>query len=292
MVSDLPYYEADDGRVHDMDVYYPSLGEALPLVVVYHGNPVFGQSKSSVQRLARAIAERGAVVVAPTWGSPMAMDMHRIAEAVVTWNRDHGSCAVWAALDLADSYAADPDRLIVVGVTTGVLPGQAVTFGPAVAEISGCEAPAAEFTVERAILFDADWLLVPSIWDEVLVDDPGFLQTSSYWEAAAAGPSTTELRMLVGETEAGETTRSLDGPYEESEWIAIRDPQAKYAGDFAALGVLEDGSMSFADVTRVVVRRLTSVGWDAEFVVVPGAGHSLSSTTAIEFAARLVLTDP
>jgi hypothetical protein len=289
--KDLPYYVTGAGRTLALDLYHPQDGESLPLVVVFHGNPVFGQTKASVQRLSEAIAAQGAVVVAPTWGSPMAMDMERIAEAVVTWNMEHGPCGVWAALDLASSYGADPGRLIVVGVTTGVLPGQSVTFGPAVDEISGCEAPPVDISVDRAILFDTDWLLVPSIWDEVLIHDPGFLSTSSYL-GALDDPSETEVRMLVGEHEASDTVRSLGGvAYEESDWIGIRDPEGAWAGDFADLGLLDDGEMSFADVTRVVTTRMVVAGWDAELVIVPGAGHSLSSSNSIDFVAALVLAD-
>lgn len=288
---DLPYYETDAGRVLNMDVYRPDHGDDLPLVVVFHGNPVFGQTKESVQRLAATIAEHGAVVFTPTWGSPMAMDMERIAAAVVTWNLEHGPCGVWTALDMAASYGADPGRLIVVGVTTGVLPGQAVTFGPAVTEIAGCEAPPTDISVERAILFEADWLLVPSIWDDVLTNDPGFLGTSSYL-GALDEPSRTQVRMLFGEYEASDTVRSLGGvSYEESDWIGIRDPEGTYAGDFADLGLLDDGEMSFADVTRVITARMMAAGWDAEIVVVPGAGHSLNSSNAIDFVADLVLAD-
>lgn len=288
-MKDQPYFEAADGTTLHLDVYYPTSGHDHPLVVLFHGNPVFGATKESVEALAALIAERGAVVVAPTWGTQMPMgDMQSIAKETATWTTEQGPCAVWRAVDLAAFTGADDGQIILVGVTTGVLPAQAATFDPP-AEVSGCLSPPVVTPVEKAILFDTDWLLVPSIWDGVLADNPAFLDVSSYWDQVDA-PTSTRVLMLVGELTAPETIRSLDNEsYLESDWIRLRDPEGTLAEAFAASGTLEDGSMSFTDVTHVVTSLLVEGGWDAELLVVPEAGHSLGSEAAQTFVADLVV---
>jgi hypothetical protein len=291
VLTDQPYFEFEDGTTLNLDVYYPSSGSGHPLVVLFHGNPVFGATKEGVASLATMIAERGAVVVAPTWGRRMAMgDMHAIARELKTWTRAQGPCAVWAGVDLADSLGAGVSQVVLVGVTTGVLPAQAATFDPPAAA-PGCLSQPVPVLVERAILFDTDWLLVPSIWDEVLAQDPAFLEVSAYW-GRVDQPTTSRIIMLAGELTAPETVRSLDGKtYEESEWLRIRDPEGRFAGAFTTSGTLEDGSMSFTDVTHVVVSLLVEGGWDAELLIVPRTGHSIAGETARTFVADLVFGD-
>ena len=134
-------------------------------------------------------------------------------------------------------------------------------------------------------------MLVPDVWDEVLADDPTYLATSSYWDQVDS-PISTTLYMLVGEAGAAETVRSLEGDtYLDSPWIRLRDPHGELAEAFASSGGLEDGAMSFTDVTRVVVSGLVEGGWDARLVVVPGAGHSLGGAEAQTFVADLVFGD-
>ena len=291
VTKDLPYYESADGTTWLLDVYHPSVGAEYPLVVLYHGNPVFGQDKDSVRTLATMIADRGAVVVVPNWGNRMSMgDMHAIAREFEVWITEQGPCAVWAAVELAESYGASDAQVTLVGVTTGVMPAQAATFDRH-PTVEGCLSEWVLVPIDKSILFDTDWLLVPSIWDEVLADNPTFLEASSYWHQVNQ-PMPTRILMLVGEITAPETNRSLEGKtYAESEWVRIRDPNATFASAFAASGTLEDGSMSFADVTHVVVNLLAEGGWDAQMLVVPGVAHAITGQPAQVFVADLVFAD-
>lgn len=288
VVRDTPYYTSDEGESLLLDVYHPVSGDGYPLVVLFHKNPVFGATKEQVRVLAAKIAQRGAVVVAPTWGRRMSMgDMQAIADESVIWYSQHGPCAVWSAVDIAPAFGANDGRVTVVGEATGVLPAQAVVFGSSTG-VGGCLSPPVEVPIEKAILFEADWLLVPDIWDQVLLDDPTYLRTSSYWDQTDS-PTSTTIYMLVGEVSAPETVRSLEGEtYLESHWIRLRDPSGELANAFASSGGLQDGDMSFTDVTRVVTSRLVDGGWDAQLLVVPGAGHSLGGAEAQVFVADLV----
>ena len=291
VVKDLPYYETSDGDTAALDVYRPAAGSDLPLVVLFHGNPVFGQTKASVSTLASLIAERGAVVVAPNWGRRMSMlDMSAIANELKEWTTEQGPCALWAAAELSASYGASVRDITIVGVTTGVLPGQAATF-ELHPTVDRCLSEWMLLSVGKSILFDTDWLLVPSIWDEILDADPSFLEVSSYWDRVDV-PDRTRLVMLAGDITAAETNRSLEGKsYDESEWVRLRDPAGSLREAFSSSGTLEDGSMSFTDVTRVVVELLVEGGWDAELLIVPGVAHSLTGQDALNFVADLVFSD-
>jgi hypothetical protein len=289
--SDLPYYESPSGDVLLLDVYHATEAEDVPLVVVFHSNPVFGRSKENEAGLATIIAERGAVVVAPAYGARLSMsDMGAIGRELERWYREEGPCAVWAAVDLAASYGADPDKLVVIGDVTGTLPANSATFSPT-ADIAGCLAPPVEPSIATTIFFENDWFMVPSIWDSVIAEDPDFVDKIVPWDHIAQ-PTSTRIRIRSGEHVASETNRSLEGvSYLESDWIRQRDPEGVFAEMFAASGLLDDGEMSFVDGMQVVTGLLVDAGWDADFAFVPGVGHSLSTAESLELIADLVFED-
>ena len=289
--TDLDFYESEDGEVKRLDVYRPESGEDLPLVVLFHANPVFGGTKADVDQLATIVAGRGAVVVAPTYGDRVSMaDMGLLAGHLLTWFRDQGACAVWAAVDLASSFGADPSGVIVVGDVTGIAPAQFATLDPPPA-VPGCTAPPSEAPIDKAILFETDWFMVPDIWDQVIVDDPEWFAAITHWDELSK-PTATRIHLLAGELGAANTVRSMEGDsYLESDWVRLRDPEGAFADAWASAGTLADDSMSFTDVTRVVTEVLVDAGWDADFAIVPGVAHSLSTDESKAFVANLVFDD-
>lgn len=291
VTADIAYYDSTDGDTLHLDVHRPLDGESLPLVVLFHANPVFGNTKTSETELASMIAGRGAVVVTPTYGGQVSRsDMELLAEQAITWFRDQGPCAVWAALDLAESFGADPEKLVLVGHTTGVFPAQMSLFSPPPA-VNGCAAPHTGLAIDKAILFETDWLMVPDIWDQVIIDNPNFMSTVTFWDDLA-NPSPTSIYVLAGERSAPNTVRSLDGnSYLDSDWIRLRDPDGQLANAFAAAGTLHDDNMSFTDVAQVSTTTLIDAGWNATFLTVPTASHSLDTREAKMFVADLVFTD-
>ncbi|MBT8199372.1 MAG: hypothetical protein KJO36_02525 [Acidimicrobiia bacterium] len=288
VVSDIEYYESDTGDVAHLDVYHLPAERDLPLVVLFHSNPVFGGTKADEETLATMIAERGAVVVTPTYGSNLRLtEMNVIAREVLRWFRDQGPCAVWKAVELAPSFGADPSHLTVVGDVTGMGPAQMATFSPP-SEIAGCAAAPFDAPVEKAILFETDWLYVPDIWDEVLAEDPAWFTAMTHWDDIS-DPNATNIYMLAGENSASNTVRSLNGQsYSESDWVALRDPDATLAEAWAASGALDDDEMSFTDVSQLATRALVDAGWDAEFMFVPGVSHSLSTTESKALIVKLI----
>lgn len=286
--SDVPYYMTPDGSPMLLDVYTPSgtaATEGASIVIVFHRNPVFGGSKRSVSDLASKIAGTGAVAVAPTYGS----SSFDPAE-VLRWFRDEGSCAVWRAVEIGRELGADVGSLTLVGDATGILPAQMVIFD-APAQIDGCLAPPATPDIGRAVLFETDWLFIPPFWDEVFEDNPGYFAAITHWDDIYPVRS-TEVRVLAGEQPSFDTVRPMNGEaYEDAAWVQLRDPGSQFTTVFDRLGVLSDDEMSFTDVAMVTVEVLSEAGWDAEFILVPGVGHSLNTDDAREFVARLAVSD-
>jgi len=110
------------GDITVMDVYHPSEGTDLPLLVLLHGTGTGGRAEMG--SLARAIAERGVVVFVPTWKVieerpewPMAdAEVYRVqTEAVV--------CTLRHARRAAEDYGGSPDRLGLMGHSGGALVG-------------------------------------------------------------------------------------------------------------------------------------------------------------------------
>ena len=282
VVTDIAYYGAGTDGVRHLDVYHPSEGSNLPLVVLFHTNPVFGGTKRNAESLATVLAERGAVVVTPTWG-----DRTFEPTDLLSWFRDHGTCAVWNAVMLAPAYRADPTRIVLVGEQAGILPAQMAMFSPP-SRIDSCEAPATEVSIATAVLFETDWLFVPDLWDDTFASDPAYFEAITHWDDLA-DPVPTRIHMLAGEIEDSGTTRSMEGhSYVDSDWIGLRDPDRLLAEAFATSGLLDDDVMSFKDVMQITVGVLVAAGWNADFGIVPGVGHTLSSGGSRELVADLV----
>lgn len=282
VTRDVAYHTDADGRTVFLDVVAPVDATGLPVVVLFHPNPAFSATKESERRLASMIAERGALVVVPTYG------VNRFdPPAIMRLSAQHGSCAVWAAAEWAAAAGADLDRLVVVGDVTGVVPAQFVVFDP-MDEVEGCASAPVPVTIDQAILFEVDWLLVPDLWDPYLRDDVGFFAEVTHWDDIGV-PSRTRLHYVAGEMTEANTERALEaGGYEATDWVRLRDPDLELAEAWERAGTLADGEMSFTDVARLVTELLVDAGWDADFRLLPGVGHSLSNTAARQAIVDLV----
>ncbi len=284
VVSDLVYYESEDGNALHLDVYRPSDGVDLPLVVLFHASPLFGGTKASVRDLATMMAERGAVVFAPSYGS-------RVFDPteVESWFSEQGPCAVWTAVDMGLSFGADPGNLVLFGETTGSFPASTVFSPPT--EAAGCVAAPVDVDVEAAFFFEQDWFFVPDIWDPVLTDDPRYFATIQPWDDLTHLRSTS-IYILVGElSDQGGFDRSMQrATYVDSDWVRLRDPEGDLADAWVASGGLDDDRMSLTDVSEVFTAVLLDVGWDAQLVVVPGTGHGLNEP-AMAFVVDLLFEE-
>lgn len=118
--------ELDVSGVTVTDVFAPSDGEDLPVVVMLHGT---GGERHVMEPLARAVAEENAVVYLPSWPVidqvaefPADDDepFRRQAEAVV--------CALRFARRTAVEFGGDPDELTLLGHSGGATAGARVAL--------------------------------------------------------------------------------------------------------------------------------------------------------------------
>ena len=270
VVPDLVYFESKDGNALHLDVYHPVDGADLPLIVLFHTNPLFGGTKASVRDMATMMAERGAVVFAPSYGD-RTFDPIELLE----WFREQGTCAVWTALEMGPSYGGDPDNLILFGETTGSFPISTVTFSP-ISEAAECRVEPTDADVKAAYFFDQDWFLVGGDWDADIGSIPDYFATIHPWDDLAS-PQPTAVYILVGEWSDRDFYRSMNGEtYAESDWTRLRDPEGDLVNAWAANGKLDDDRMSLTDVSGVFTDALLDAGWDAQLVTIPGTGHDLN----------------
>jgi acetyl esterase/lipase len=113
--TDIPYTSEEL-----LDVYAPVSTGDWPIVVVFHGA---GDYKGMVSDLARAIAEQGAVVFAPTFHSNAPKPSSRIDVGA-----EDAACAIRFARAHASAYGGQADRVIVVGHSAGGLMGALMMF--------------------------------------------------------------------------------------------------------------------------------------------------------------------
>ena len=118
--------DLDVAGVTVTDVFAPSDGDQLPVVVMLHGT---GGEREVMEPLARAVAEEGVVVYLPSWPviDQVAVfpgdddePFRRQAEAVV--------CALRFARRTAAEYGGDPDDLTLFGHSGGATAGARVAL--------------------------------------------------------------------------------------------------------------------------------------------------------------------
>ena len=103
-----------------MDIYSPITPGDWPIVVVLHGG---GSTKSEVQGISQAIAQRGAVVFAPQYRSSEPL----LPSDTITQGPEDAACAVRFARAKAAGYGTNPTpRLILVGHSAGGAIGMTV----------------------------------------------------------------------------------------------------------------------------------------------------------------------
>ncbi len=108
VATDIPYTSE-----RKLDVYSPVEPGDWPVVVVLHGG---GLTKSAVQGISKAIAQRGAVVFTPTYRSSQPYP----PSDKVLGGVDDAACAVRFARAKAEQYGTkSSDRLVLAGHSAG-----------------------------------------------------------------------------------------------------------------------------------------------------------------------------
>jgi dienelactone hydrolase len=107
------------------DVYRPTSGEGMPVVVMLHGT---AGDRTEFDGLAREVAASGAVVYVPTW--PVIAEMPDEDEVGELWRQQTETvvCSLRHARATAADFGGDPDDLTVVGHSGGATVGARVAL--------------------------------------------------------------------------------------------------------------------------------------------------------------------
>jgi acetyl esterase/lipase len=115
---DTPFTQVVDcaGRdcVVPLDVLAPITGEGLPTIVLLPGGPVTFEMRRYVDRLAAALARRGAVVFLTTYRSAVTGNAPELDDTL-----HDVRCSVRYARSVTDEYGGDPSKVFLVGHSVG-----------------------------------------------------------------------------------------------------------------------------------------------------------------------------
>jgi acetyl esterase/lipase len=129
--EDIDYLEANK-----LDVHYPETGDSHPVLVILHGA---GLTRDAYRPFAEHAADRGAVVFNVEWDVVPRLWADALEQA---------GCAVRYAKGHAEEYGGDPDRVVLVGHSSGaVFAGRVATDGEAL----DLHCPGGDSAVPRAL---------------------------------------------------------------------------------------------------------------------------------------------
>jgi hypothetical protein len=84
-----------------------------------------------------------------------------------------------------------------------------------------------------------------------------------------------DTRFFVWVADPGTAPRSFDDPWDETGWLAQRDPDGSIRDDLDRLGQLDDGVISFIDEGEFMALRLEEAGIEVTLDSYPGQHTTL-----------------
>ena len=254
-------YRFSDAALAAIDVYSSTEAAGGPVVVLLHGE---GVEKHAVfyPRLAKALAERGAVVFAPNWGGRQSPKLE--AGSI---DSDRASCAVSYALANAAEFGADPETLVLVGHSGGANTAAMVGVRDA-APIDDCAVEMTPFVAARMVLVDGDWLLGGNLEDPN--DLPQLMEMVTPWIWLAYAPT-----MPVTLVTAADAKRTLTrcGVTDAASKFWVRDPDGWFRERLDAIDALDDDCMDIEEATAVLAGAMTEHGFDATELILENSAH-------------------
>ena len=118
--TDVAYADTKNER-HKLDVYAPTEGKNLPVVVWIHGGGWKAGDKKGVQKKPQAFADKGFVFVSVNYRfvpKATVKEMTGDVAKAIRWAHDH-----------AKEYGGDPNSIFVMGHSAGGTPGSARLHG-------------------------------------------------------------------------------------------------------------------------------------------------------------------
>jgi acetyl esterase/lipase len=268
LTDEVVYHEDDDGT-WTMNIFYPDSDGPWPLVVVYHG-----MTTAPALSEARAIAKRGAVVVAPQWLKETAGQVTR-EEYIDGALFDRAACAVGAAQQIAADYGADPGRTTVSGFSAGMHPTHWVGLGIVRSEL--CEVPLVHQPT-GVVMGDSQFLFYEDGWDELIAEPEASSAADTLdrfinperWDV----PDDLAVYLWTSDHRYG---RHIENPPGTDSWIQIRDATGTLLDDLGALDAFDDEFIDWMDNGLLMEMRMKKAGIDVVHEAV-GGGHQYSDT--------------
>jgi acetyl esterase/lipase len=259
-------YLTVDGEAFEGDMYVPEGEGPWPVVVMFHGNAAAGKDDSYTTVVAEAAAAAGMRVFVPNWLTG------------VTQISPETFDIFYAAAYCAVAYAQpDPDvslPVVVYGFSAGVGPASVAALDPASDPIPGCVAENPPTPIAGAVFGDGEYFAQSTIFDPAFAADLEAMQAGiaktvdpSLW------PPDMGTRFFLWVADDGTAPRSFDDPWDETGWLAQRDPDGSIRDDLDRLGQLDDGVVSFIDQGQFMALRLEEAGIEVTLDNYPG-GHT------------------
>ena len=265
-MEDLTYLTIE-GKAFEADIYVPEGEGPWPVVVMFHGN-LDGKNDSTTTVVAEAAAAAGMYVFVPNWLTGKT----RITPESFDFFSAAANCAV--------AYAQpDPDvslPVVVYGFSAGVGPASRAALDPASEPIPGCVAENPPAPITGAVLGDGEYFLQSTIFDGAFAADLEAMQaTLATFIDPSLWPTDMETRFFLWFADEGTAPRYLDDPWDETGWLAQRDPDGSIRDDLDRLGQLDDGVISFIDQGQFMALRLEEAGIEVTLDNYPGRHTTL-----------------
>ena len=264
-MEDVTYLTVE-GKPFTADIHVPEGDGPWPVVVMFHGNAPSGKDDPMTTVVAEAAAAAGMYVFVPNW---------------LTWQTSitpESFDVFHAAANCAVAYAQpDPDEatpIVVYGFSAGVGVASLAAFDPASEPIPGCVAENPPAPITGAVFGDGEYFLHSTIFDGAFAADPEAVQaTIASLVDPSLWPTDMATRFFLWYADNSTAPRTFDDPWDETGWLAQRDPDGSIREDLDRLGQLDDGVISFIDQGQFMALRLGGAGIEVTLDNYPG-GHT------------------
>lgn len=273
--SDMAYMTVDGVELL-MDVYTPAGDGPWPVVVAFHGLDSRGKDSEDNIPVAEAAAAEGMLVFAPSW---IVWDPPPFPFTISSFEgwRQAANCAVAFAQQNAAALGGDPADTILYGFSAGAGAALIAAVQPTVAPVDGCETDASPLLASGAVLGDGVYFLHNEDFDAAFDADLEGMQA----EVAALvdptnWPEDLNAKFKLWVAQEGTNPRTFVDPWDETGWLALRDPTGSIRADLEQLGQLEDGVISTVDAGQLLAFRLSEAGFEVILDEYPG-GHTVGN---------------
>ena len=250
----------------EADIHVPDGEGPSPVVVMFHGNAPSGKDDSYTTVVAEAAAAAGMHVFVPNWLTG--------TRGITPERFDVFHAAANCAVAYAQSNLGDATPVVVHGFSAGVGPASEAVLDPAREPVPGCVADDVPTPIAAAVFGDGEYFLHSSVFDGAFAADPVAVHgVVARTVDPKLWPSDMGTRFFLWIADGGTLPRAFDDPWDETGWLAQRDPDGSIRRDLERLGQLDDGVVSFIDEGQLMELRLREAGVEVSLDNFPG-GHT------------------